>query len=63
MAMNIREGVTTPTSYAFVLYQTWYPGQRMNVEAYSHESISFVNAVSKHSESFTVTHGGCNSSL
>ena len=63
MAINIKEGVTTPTSYAFVLYQTWYPGQRMNVEVYSHESISFLNAVSKHSESFTVTHSGCNSSL
>jgi hypothetical protein len=63
MAVNIKEGVTTPMSYAFVLYQTWYPGQRVNVEIHSHESISLVNAVGKHSESFTVTHGGCRSGL
>jgi len=63
MAVNIKEGVTTPTSFAFAIYQTWYPGQRMNVEVYSQDAVSFVDAVGKHSESFTVKNGGCNSSL
>jgi hypothetical protein len=63
MAMNVKEGVTAPTSFAFVIYQTWYPGQRINVEVYSHDVVNLVTTVGKHSESFMVKNGGCNSSL
>lgn len=63
MAVNIKEDVTTPTSFAFELYQEWYPGQRMNIEVYSHQSVSLVNAVGKRSETFITKHGGCNSGL
>jgi hypothetical protein len=62
IALNIREGSATPTSFAFTLYQTWYPGPRVNVVIYSEHSVTLTGVLGKHSESF-VPQTGCNSGL
>lgn len=64
MAMNIKEGVTTPTGFAFQLNQIWYPGERINLEIHSIGSVILKSPVSKLPNATFVGHiGGCNSGL
>jgi hypothetical protein len=64
MAMNVRQGVTTPNAFAFQVFQTWFPGQRINVGVHSIGSVIFKSAVSKlPNATFVTTKMGCNSGL
>lgn len=62
MAVNIREG-QSDSRYGFQILQTWYPGQRINVEVYSATPIQLIKESGEHGESFVLSSSGCGSGL
>ena len=62
MAMNIREA-QSDSRYAFQIFQTWYPGQRINVVVRSAVPLELTKESGEHGESFISSSGSCGSGL
>jgi hypothetical protein len=62
MAMNVRE-TQSDSRYAFQIFQTWYPGQRINVVLMSSIPIRLTKELGEHRESFTLSSADCKSGL
>jgi hypothetical protein len=62
MAMNVREG-QSDSRFAFQIFQTWYPTQRINVEVRSADPIPLPQVSGEHGESFVSSSGDCKSGL
>jgi hypothetical protein len=62
MAMNIRE-TSSDSRFAFQIFQTWFPTQRINVDVRASGPVSLLKQTGEHNESFSIKKGGCNSGL
>jgi hypothetical protein len=63
MAMNISEGLQSSSSFGFRLNETWFPGQRINVDVHSLSPVRLIKQAANFGESFVFQNGGCVSSL
>ena len=63
MAMNINEKLASTTSFGFRLFQTWFSGQRINLDVHSLNPVRLVKETADFGESFVFQNGGCVSNL
>jgi hypothetical protein len=62
IAMNIRE-VASDSRFAFQIFQTWFPTQRLNIAVRSIGAVQLVKQSGEHQETFNITKDNCNSGI